>query len=96
LGRSQRFRLDGYLSEEVRVPPGVPRGSVLRPLLFLAYVNDVWRNTESKIRLFADDCIIYRKIMDSSGIDKLQTDLSRLGEWTLENEIKINPGKIKQ
>ena len=34
--------------------------------------------------------------MDSSGIDKLQTDLSRLGEWTLENEIKINPGKIKQ
>jgi hypothetical protein len=52
----------------------VPQGSVLGPLLFLAYVNDIWRNTESNIRLFADDCIIYRKINDSSDIDKLQKD----------------------
>ena len=51
--------------------------SVLGPLLFLAYVNDIWRNTESNIRLFADDCIIYRKIKDSSDVDKLQTDLNR-------------------
>jgi hypothetical protein len=38
----------------------------LDPLLFLAYVNDIWRNIESTIRLFADDCIIYRKIMNDS------------------------------
>ena len=50
----------------------------------------------SNIRLFAGDCIIYRKIIDSSDIDKLQTDLNRLGEWAVENEMKINPGKIKQ
>ena len=37
---------------------GVPQGSVLGPLLFLVYVSDIWRNIESKIRLFADDCII--------------------------------------
>ena len=54
--------------------------SVLGPLLFLAYVNDIWRNTGSNIRLLADDCIIYRKVMDSSDIVKLQTDLNRLGE----------------
>jgi hypothetical protein len=71
----------------------VPQGSVLGPLLFLAYVNDIWRNNESNIGLFADDCIVYRKIMDSSDIGKLQTDLNRLGEWVVENEMKINPGK---
>ena len=48
-------------TEEVRVTSGVPQGSVLGPLLFLAYVNDIWRNTGSTIRLFADDCIIYKK-----------------------------------
>ena len=53
------------------------------------------RNNESNIWLFADDCIIYRKIMDSSDIDKLQTDLNRLGEWAVENEMKTNPGKSK-
>ena len=79
-GRSQRVRVDGQLSEEVRVTSGVPQGSVLDPLLFLAYVNDIWRNSESSIRLFADDCIIYRKIMDSKDIEKLQKDLNRLGE----------------
>jgi hypothetical protein len=43
----------------------------------------------------SDDCIIYRRIMDSSDIEKLQTDLNRLGEWAVENEMKINPGKSK-
>jgi hypothetical protein len=73
----------------------VPQGSVLGHLLFLAYVSDIWRNIESNIRLFADDCIIYRKITDSSDIDKLQTDLNRLGEWAVENEMRINPDRSK-
>jgi hypothetical protein len=61
LGRTQRVRVGGHLSEELRVTLGVPQGSVLGPLLFLAYLNDIWRNTESTIRLFADDCVIYKK-----------------------------------
>jgi len=56
LGRTQRVRIGGKLSEEVRTTSGVPLGSVLDPLLFLAYVNDIWKNMESTIRLFADDC----------------------------------------
>ena len=61
LGRTQRFSVGGQLYEEVRVKSGVPQGGVLGPLLFLAYVNDIWRNMESTIRLFADDCVIYKK-----------------------------------
>jgi hypothetical protein len=45
--------------------------------------------------LFADDCIIYRRINDNSDVDKLQTDLNKLREWALVNKIKINPGKSK-
>jgi len=93
LERSQRVRLDGQLSEEVRVISGVPQGSILGPVLFLACVNDIWRNTKSNIRLFAEYCIIYRKVMDSSDIAKLQTDLNRLRQWALEIELQINPGK---
>jgi len=55
LGRTQRVTVEGQVSEEVTVTSGVPQGSVLGPLLFLAYVNDIWRNMESTVRLFADD-----------------------------------------
>jgi hypothetical protein len=63
--------------------------------LFLAYVNDIWRNIESKIRLFADDCILYRIILNVNDVEKLQTDLDRLGDWAVANEMKINPNKSK-
>jgi len=67
LGRTHRVRVGGQLSEEVRVTSGVPQG----PLLFLAYVNDIWRNMESTTILFADDCVIYRKIINNSDMEKL-------------------------
>jgi hypothetical protein len=56
LGRTQRVRVGGKLSEEVRITSSFPQGCVLGPLLFLTYVNYVWRNIESAVRLFADDC----------------------------------------
>jgi hypothetical protein len=94
LGLSKRVRLDRQLSEEIVGTSGVPQGTVLGLLLLLAYVNDNWINIESKIRLFGNDCIICRKIMDSSDIDKLQTNKTEWGVG-VENEMKTNPGKIK-
>jgi len=61
LGRTQRVRVGGQLSADVRVMSSVPQGSILGPLLFLAYVSDIWRNMESTIILFADNCVIYKK-----------------------------------
>jgi hypothetical protein len=95
VGRTQRVRIEGQLSKEVRVTSGVPQGSVWGLLLFLAYVNDIWMNTDSTIRLFADDCIIYRKIVNNTDVEGLQKDLDTLGEWAVENAMKINPGKSK-
>jgi hypothetical protein len=69
--------------------------SVLGPLLFLAYINDIWRNSGSTIRLFADNCIIYMKIMNNKDMEKLQIDLNRLGEWAAENQMIINSAKSK-
>jgi len=50
---------------------------------------------ESTIRLFADDCVIYRKIIINEFIEKLQKYLDRLGEWAVENAVEINPSKSK-
>ena len=93
LGRTQRVRVGGQLSEEVRVTSGVQQGRVLGPLLFPAYLNDIWGNMESTIRPFADDCVIYRKIMNDADMEIFQKDLGRLGDWAVENAMKINPSK---
>ena len=50
---------------------------------------------ESTVRLFADDCVIYRKIVNNADMENFQKDLDRLGEWAVENAMKINPSKNK-
>ena len=51
---------------------------------------------ESSIGLFADDCVIYRKIINNTDMKKFQKDLDRLGEWAVENAMKINPSKRRR
>jgi len=92
LGRTQS-QIRGKLSEVARLTSGEPQGSVLGPLLFLAYVNDIRRNTVSTIRVFADDCVVNRKSIHDEDIEKLQKAPDRLWEWVAENAMKINPSK---
>jgi len=61
-GRSQRVIVDGVCSGWSPVLSGVPQGTVLGPLLFLIYINDLPDCVTSRVRLFADDCLIYREI----------------------------------
>ena len=56
-GRSQQVALNSVLSSPVEVTLGVPQGSVLGPILFLIYINDIAAGIQSNFRLFADDCI---------------------------------------
>jgi hypothetical protein len=95
VGRTQRVRGRRQLAKGVKVTSGVPQWSILDHLLFLVYLNDIWRNVYSNVRLFVDDCAVYRDITNKSDIENLQKDLDTLGEWAVENGMKINPGKSK-
>ena len=57
-----RVALEGEFSNEATVESGVPQGTVLGPILFLYYINDLPNAVFSEVRLFADDCLLYRKI----------------------------------
>jgi len=78
----------GQISKEVKLTSSVPQGRVLGRLQFLVYVNDIWGNIDSSIRLFADGCIIYRKITNKNNIENLQKYRESLGEWAAENGMK--------
>ena len=79
--RSQQVVVDGQSSEWAPVTSGVPQGTVLGPLLFLAFtfnINDLPASLTSKAHLFADDCLIYRSISSTTDAEALQADLNSL------------------
>ena len=76
----------GVKSDWAPVLSGVPQGTVLGPLLFSLYINDISSAIESEIRLFADDCVCYREIKDEEDTMELQRDIEvitimKLGVW---------------
>ena len=69
--RSQKVIINGTSSDNRPVTSGVPQGTVLGPILFLIYINDIANNLNCSIRLFADDCIIYSVINNISDCTRL-------------------------
>ena len=95
--RTQQVVVDGVSSEKGAVTSGVPQGSVLGPLLFLLFINDLPTYTKhSHIRLFADDCMLYREINSDEDRHKLQTDLDGLLKWEQDWKMQFHPEKCVQ
>ena len=73
--------VDGEFSSVYSVGSGVLQGTVLGPLMFILYINDIGEGTESSIKIFADDCILYSIIGGSGDAKVLQSDLDQLCKW---------------
>jgi len=80
--RTQKVVVEGESSNTLKVLSGVPQGTVLGPLMFLLYINDISTGIGSSIRLFADNCVLYRVIKSTKDHNHLQQDLNTLVEWT--------------
>lgn len=91
--RTQSVLLEGHKSGPLDVISGVPQGTVIGPLLFLAYINDLPQSTFSEARLFADDCLVYRKIKNVKDTETLQDDLNKLQEWESRWQMNFHPEK---
>ena len=88
--RSQQVILEDQESSFVRVTSGVPQGTVLAPLLFLCYINNLPDLVKSKVRLYADDVLLYTTINSYADSLILQQDLDLLQKWTEDWQIKFN------
>ena len=95
--RTQSTNVNGVTSKLQKIEYGVPQGSLLGPLLFILYVNDVSRVIEHcSLSLYADDTAVYVHGANTDIIQqKLQSDLNNIANWLLSNKLCINARKCK-
>ena len=93
--RSQQVTIDNNRSESHHVLSGVPQGTVLAPLLFLIYINDLPLHVSNKVRLYTDDVILYSNIHSIEDCRSLQNDLNSLMEWSHKWQMHFNPRKCE-
>ena len=95
--RKQRVVLNGQSSSWLNVNAGVPQGSVLGPLLFLIYINDLPDNLISSSKLFADDTSIFSTVLDiNRSSEALNQDLLTIKDWATQWKMSFNPDLNKQ
>ena len=96
-GRTQRVIVDGVASEWSTVTSGVPQGSILGPMLFLLFINDLPDAIPptTSTGLYADDTKLYKAITSNEDCAHLQTALSRAEDWSNKANINFNSSKCK-
>ena len=94
--RKQRVVINGVYSDWANVTSGVPQGTVLGPLLFILYVNDLDSVVKkSTIKLFADDVLLYAPADTKQECSALQNDLNAIFNWTIRWQLKLNIAKCE-
>ena len=95
--RKQRALLHGQTSERRNVTAGVPLGSILGPLSFLIYINDLSGDLSSKGKLFADDASLFSVTDDiTTSANELNNDLKKISDWAFQWKMSFNPDPSKQ
>ena len=93
-GRKQRVVIPGASSDWAYIQAGVPQGSILGPLLFLLYINDIVVNINANVKLFADDTSLYLIVDDpNETANILNNDLETIHKWAETWLVKFNPSK---
>ena len=95
--RYQRVVLNGQSSNWIKISAGVPQGSILGPLLFLIYINDISQNLESDVKLFADDTSLFSPVFEPNlSAETLNNDLIKISHWAYQWKMSFNPNVSKQ
>ena len=91
--RTQTVKVNGVSSETDPVISGIPQGSVLGPILFIIFINDILDNVQSEGFLFADDTKVFRSVGSKADAEALQADIDTLEEWSNTWLLRFNPKK---
>ena len=92
-GRTQTVVVNGSQSSPVTVTSGVPQGTVLDPLMFLLYINNIGLQITPELGLFADDSVLYGVVNNISSAEVLQSDLNKLVVWSEKWQMAFNASK---
>ena len=93
--RKQRVQVNGEFSQWHDVTSGIPQGSVLGPILFVVFINDLPDCVDSEVFMFADDTKLYRDIADQNDIQTVQDDINKLFNWSEKWLLRFHPDKCK-
>ena len=96
LNREQIVSVNGVESQSLKITSGVPQGSILGPLLFLCYVNDMKASVNSNLLLYADDSALFVSGRDPDVIaDQLNRELESCRQWLIDNKLSLHLGKTE-